>query len=853
MFIQKPVTVESRMRLERQDLITLEPELRQAMSAFLPYSSYGLYFPAHPPSDMLAPEDGGQHIVPVYHPKEKKALLPLLLDGELLAIFVARNVQGKVTKNTLNLWSCLCRQIMDNLLLHKKTQVDPLTGLANAACLEDNLGREIRLVQRGLWPDTPACLEDGFSDFSASVGLICLDVDGFSRINERWGYQFGDHVLQELAGLVVRIAPEQAICARLREDTLAICFSGATTAKCQQLAMALAREAGELRCENRINGERVRLSVSQGFVTYPQDFNGRQLRQSVREQTGLMLEKARRALRDAQEHGPGRIRGFSGILRESGMVLDVLPLNRVLVSLGRSVDAREGQRFLVWSTPGKTMAPPPEERRAPPSRFCKAEVQLVEVRGETSVAEIVLLHDPGCAILPDDQLTILYPGSRRHVLGKDNPTPAAPAAERDCQFSRVDGGSETLRPVSEADSGSGEPPARETDDDQQRPPDGTGDPVPLRPDDFRRQWADFRQSHDRFTVMLFYLEGNSEGVEQLEHADVERRIQELSTVIAGELGPDLRIGRYSFSTLVCLIPEKSPRDLEVQSWNVVRIAGDSLKVPVYVGLAGYPYLNYTKADMLENCRKALEHALMLPGPGSVELCSTSLTVSADRAFSSGDIYSAVEEYKLALLADEANLIARNSLGVCFARLGKYGDASVQFTTVLRQAPDDIMANYNQGHTLLKQGEPEQARHAFERCLELDPEHIFSLIRLGQLAEQRNDAASARSCYDRARAIPGGEGLTHRHLARLELREGRLEQAREHLHQALVHNPRDALAMHLLAKMYLEQGEDAEIAETLARQSVALRPEYVANWEVLAKALECQGRHDEAVLARERSG
>ncbi|WP_161794778.1 diguanylate cyclase domain-containing protein [Desulfonatronum thioautotrophicum] len=834
MFIKTPDSPASQMRLERQDLIILESELRQAMACFLSFSSYGLYFPSHPPQDMLVSDGAGQRIVPVFHAKEKKALLPLHRHGELLGIFVARNVSGKVTKNTLHLWSCLCDQIMDNLLLHKKTQVDPLTGLANAACLEENLAREIRLVHRGLWPDTPACLEEGVSEYSASVGLIFLDVDGFSRINERWGYRFGDHVLQQLGRMVARTAPEQAICARLREDTLAISFSGATAAKCHQLAKTFAHEAAAVYCENAINGERLQLSVSQGYVTYPQDFHGRQLRRSVREQTGVMLEKARRALRDAQEQGPGGIQGFSGILRESGMILDVLPMNRILVSLGRSVDAREGQRFLVWAAQSALPGGEPDDmevtgEHGPEERICKAEIQLVDVLGETSVAEVVLQHDPGCALMPQDQLTILAPGVRQDVPGRSSGAEPGPAGR----------------------SASGLAQVPNIGEDEHRSALESQTQALLQVSDFSRYWTFFRQLHSRFAVMLIYLETNSIASGRLNHDDVEHMVRKLGELAAQGLGPDAVLGRFSFSTMACLIPDLGTEELETAARNLVRIAGESLRCAVSIGLAEYPYLHFSKADVLDNCRKALEHALMLPAPTAVAFCSTSLTVSADRAFSSGDIYSAVEEYKVALLADETNLLARNSLGVCYARLAKYGDALAQFSEVLRRDSGDIMATYNQGHTLLKQGEGDLARQAFERCLELDTQHVFSLIRLGQLAEQRNDLAIARDRYHRALLVPGGEGVTHRHLARLEMAEGNLEQAREHLHQALVHNPKDALAMHLLASMYLEHGDDPEIAETLARQSVALRPEVDAYWNVLARILERQGKTEEAAQAREQ--
>ncbi len=73
-----------------------------------------------------------------------------------------------------------------------------------------------------------------------------------------------------------------------------------------------------------------------------------------------------------------------------------------------------------------------------------------------------------------------------------------------------------------------------------------------------------------------------------------------------------------------------------------------------------------------------------------------------------------------------------------------------------------------------------------------------------------------------------------------------------MHQALLRNPQDALSLHLMAKMYLDGGEDAELAETLARQSVALRPERRAAWLELARALEAQGREREAQQARVRA-
>ena len=81
----------------------------------------------------------------------------------------------------------------------------------------------------------------------------------------------------------------------------------------------------------------------------------------------------------------------------------------------------------------------------------------------------------------------------------------------------------------------------------------------------------------------------------------------------------------------------------------------------------------------------------------------------------------------------------------------------------------------------------------------------------------------------------------------------MEEAREHLHQALLRNPQDAAALSLMASLYLDGGEDPELAESLARQSVLQRPEYHNGWLVLARALEVLGRTEEARQALMKSG
>ena len=216
-------------------------------------------------------------------------------------------------------------------------------------------------------------------------------------------------------------------------------------------------------------------------------------------------------------------------------------------------------------------------------------------------------------------------------------------------------------------------------------------------------------------------------------------------------------------------------------------------------------------------------------------------------------HGAIEEYKLALLADEDNVLAWNSLGVCLASLGRHAEARRFFEEAIQRTPDDPALAYNLGAVCQSLHDNEAAAEHFRTCIRLSPSHLYALIRLGQLDEAEERLEEARARFESAAALDTGSPLPYRHLARLALRLGQADQAREHLHQALLRNPRDVAALSLMADLYLDGGEDPELAESLARQSVALRPEYRNGWLVLSRALEVQGRLSDAREALLKAG
>jgi tetratricopeptide (TPR) repeat protein len=148
-----------------------------------------------------------------------------------------------------------------------------------------------------------------------------------------------------------------------------------------------------------------------------------------------------------------------------------------------------------------------------------------------------------------------------------------------------------------------------------------------------------------------------------------------------------------------------------------------------------------------------------------------------------------------------------------------------------------MAEYNYGYVCLKLQEREQARTCFQRCLELMPGHSYSLLRLGQMAEEDGNLEQAEVyCRQAAQSAPD-QGAPHRVLGRLAWKRKDRDAARKHLHQALITAPQDPDALRLLARLTLEQGDDPEVAESLIRRSLGIQPDNQESLELLEWAVE----------------
>ena len=209
---------------------------------------------------------------------------------------------------------------------------------------------------------------------------------------------------------------------------------------------------------------------------------------------------------------------------------------------------------------------------------------------------------------------------------------------------------------------------------------------------------------------------------------------------------------------------------------------------VTVGVAVHPTLDYPRQQVLENARKAVEHAVFF-GPGSrVAFDAVSLNISGDKYYEHGDIASAIREFEHALALDGRNVNVHNSLGVCYAVLGDHERALGQFATALRLEPGEYMAVYNIGliHSLL--GRRETALGFFLKANALRNDVFEILAQTGKLYLEMGQPQAARPLLEHASRLRAKSGNVYRLLGDCYAAVGLPEKAIGAYQRAVKANP-----------------------------------------------------------------
>ncbi len=822
-----------KVSLQRSDLIELEVHLAKALRGLISFTSHSLYFPAPQRAKNEAE----------WISRERTLLLPLWWKEEFLGVFMARGVDRASVKRLLPSFTAITQLCLEHIVSIKQSRTDELTGLArmNRLFMRMEQDADMALLHFDVLnaPSSSEITPHQAPLYKACIGLIVLRCPALPSLAVEFGHVFAHEALSAWTSALQKDLPQEILAARSGEYECTLLVPMATRTSCHKLMEEIMARVEEVTLEHAQSKRIIRLHSVAGYALYPLDMEHRRLALPMMEQNFHLLHKARVAVEMAYErslHLPleekvdihGRYLAYGHLLAQGGIVREILPEGAVVTNLGRHVGAQEGQRFSLWGFyQGQIKR--------------KGELVLTSVGYAQALAEVLQHEDPTWLIQVGDFLH-LSTDSQEITLPQKNMNALA---------------GEVF--VSSAKKS-----------------------IPLLSHgEFLRRLPLESEACAFFALAIIRWQGPNAfehtGVTALEEAmDAATESTHFAMDKVAELClenlhdssqkymPTL-CGRYGESSLVFFHGSQSAKELHEKYVCLVEKA-ENVKMSLAVGLASYPFLQSSKGDILDHCRKALDLALLLPKPQVGLMGSLALNISADQHYSRGYVFGAVEEYKLSLLADATNAMAWNSLGVCMAALSRPHEAQNYFKEALKlwkKAPPSEQSNsefaatlYNLGTVCQGLAEKRSAARYFRQCIEADTKHYFAHIRLGQLAEDGRRYTQARQYYAVAAKLEdqnkGYGGMARRHLAKVALKQRKNAEARELLHEALLRNPQDASALSMLADIYLQSGEDPAMSEMLARKSLGLRPNHAPTWKVLALALRSMGQEDAALRAEDRA-
>ena len=134
-------------------------------------------------------------------------------DTRIGALHLIRKVDKQFTEHEHNLVSMLVSTMtlaLRNSEIHREVKelatTDSLTGLFNNRYFHESLSRTFKSTMR----------------YQNPVSLLMIDVDNFKHINDQYGHQAGDAVLQEISNRLIRSLREIDVPARYGGDEIAI-------------------------------------------------------------------------------------------------------------------------------------------------------------------------------------------------------------------------------------------------------------------------------------------------------------------------------------------------------------------------------------------------------------------------------------------------------------------------------------------------------------------------------------------------------------------------------------------------------------------------------------------------------
>ncbi len=282
-------------------------------------------------------------------------------------------------------------------------------------------------------------------------------------------------------------------------------------------------------------------------------------------------------------------------------------------------------------------------------------------------------------------------------------------------------------------------------------------------------------------------------------------------------------GLMDHGMLGCFLPGKTLAEGRQSALMLQETFSRSRHETISIGVAAYPTIAYKKNQILDNARKALDHAAFF-GPNScVNFDSVSLNISGDKFYQNGDLDGAMEEFKWALKLKKKNANVYNSLGVCYGIKNQLDNALACFQSAMEADPQDIMPVYNAGYVHFLKQEYPIALEYFLNAGRMDGSVFELAVQTGRVYLALNQPGPAKKYFETATRLNPKSAPAFRLLGESCAIQDLIADATDAYKKCLKLNPHDCAAQSALGYLYEIQGKNSDIALALCKQAAENDP------------------------------
>ncbi len=251
---------------------------------------------------------------------------------------------------------------------------------------------------------------------------------------------------------------------------------------------------------------------------------------------------------------------------------------------------------------------------------------------------------------------------------------------------------------------------------------------------------------------------------------------------------------------------------------------DRLKAGLLMGVALYPFHNFSRDKILGNALKAIDHAAFFGSDHMISFNEISLNISGDRLYQLEKFQDAIREYEQGLDISPKNINLINSLGVAYGITDQLDKAQEFFEQASSINPEEVMVIYNLGLIHRINNKEDRALLYLKKAHGINPDIFEIELLLGYLLFKDERYDQAMPHLDTAIRLNPDSGTAFRIRGQILLDKNDNAGAGTAFNMAVKLSPNDATALSGYARAMALQNKNLAIALSFARKSVALDPD-----------------------------